>query len=204
MDVYERPLDPRFPVVCVDERPCYLIGDKREVMPAKPGQLARFDFEYVRNGTANVFGLFAPLLGWREMMVTERRTKLEFAACMRRLVDEFFPEAERIVVVLDQLNTHSKASLYEAFAPKEAHRLASRLELHHTPKHGSWLNAVEIEFAALSKQCLHRRIADLALLTQEVKAWTFERNALGTKVNWQFTTADARIKLARLHPVNLS
>lgn len=204
LDVYERPLDPKFPVVCVDERPCYLIGDKREVIPAKPGQLGRFDFEYVRNGTANVFGLFAPLLGWREMIVTQRRTKLDFAACMKRLVDEFFPKAERIVVVLDQLNTHSKASLYEAFAPKEAHRLAYKLELHHTPKHGSWLNAVEIEFAALSKQCLDRRIADLALLTQEVKAWTFERNALGTKVNWQFTTADARIKLARLYPVNLS
>ncbi len=203
LDVYERPLDPKFPVVCVDERPCYLIGDKREVVPAKPGQLARFDFEYVRNGTANVFGLFAPLLGWREMMVTQRRTKLAFAACMKRLVDEFFPEAERIIVVLDQLNTHSKASLYEAFEPKEAHRLAAKLELHHTPEHGSWLNAVEIEFAALSKQCLDRRSADLTRLTQEVGAWTFERNLLGTKVNWQFTTADARIKLARLYPVNL-
>jgi DDE superfamily endonuclease len=204
LDVYERPLDLDRPVVCLDERPCYLIGDKREVIPAKPGQLSRFDYEYVRNGTATVFGLFAPLLGWQEMIVTERRTRIDFAACLKRLVDEFFPNAEKIIVVLDNLNTHSKASLYEAFTPAEASRIASRLEFHHTPKHGSWLNAVEIEFAALSRQCLDRRIPDLVMLAGEVQVWTVERNARQVKVDWQFRTVDARVKLARLYPSNVT
>jgi transposase len=204
LDVYERPIDPNKPVVCLDERPCFLIGDKREVVPAKPGQLARFDYEYVRNGNATVFGLFAPLLGWREMIVCERRTRVDFAICLRRLVDEFFPNAEKIVLVLDNLNTHTKASLYEAFAPEEAHRIAARLEFHYTPKHGSWLNAVEIEFAALSKQCLDRRIPDLMMLDRAVRAWTIERNVRAVKVNWQFRTVDARVKLASLYPSNVS
>lgn len=202
LDVYERPADEKHPVVCLDERPCYLIGDKREVVPAKPGQVARFDYEYVRNGNATVFGLFAPLLGWREMIVSERRTRLDFASCLKRLVDEFYPKADKVVVVLDNLNTHSKASLYEAFTPEEAHRIAGKLELHFTPKHGSWLNAVEIEFAALSKQCLDRRIPDLGSLEREVRAWTVERNARVVRVDWQFRTVDARVKLAKLYPSN--
>lgn len=202
LDVYERSLNANVPVVCLDERPCFLIGDKREVVPAKPGQLARFDYEYVKNGNATVFGLFAPLLGWREMIVTERRTRVDFAGCLKRLVDEFYPSAERIVVVLDNLNTHSKASLYEAFTPEEAHRIASKLEFHHTPKHGSWLNAVEIEFAALSQQCLARRIPSLAVLKSEVAAWTVERNSRVVKVNWLFRTVDARVKLVKLYPAN--
>lgn len=204
LGVYERPLDRNVPVVCLDERPCYLIGDKREVIPAKPGQLSRFDYEYIRNGTATVFGMFAPLLGWREMIVTQRRTRLDFAGCLKQLVNEFFANAQKIIVVLDNLNTHSKASLYEAFAPAEASRIAAKLEFHHTPKHGSWLNAVEIEFAALSRQCLDRRIPDLAMLDREVRAWTIERNLRQVKVNWHFTTADARVKLARLYPSNLT
>jgi len=204
LDVYERPLDSTIPVVCLDERPCYLMGDRREVVPARPGQLARFDYEYVRNGQATVFGLFAPLLGWRDMIVTERRTRVDFAGCLKRLVDEYFPEADKIVVVLDNLNTHSKASLYEAFTPQEAHRIAAKLEFHYTPKHGSWLNAVEIEFAALSKQCLDRRIDTLEKLEQEVRAWTRTRNVRQVKVNWQFRTVDARIKLAKLYPANSS
>ena len=202
LDVYERSLNANVPVVCLDERPCFLIGDKREVVSAKPGQLARFDYEYVKNGNATVFGLFAPLLGWREMIVTERRTRVDFAGCLKRLVDEFYPSAERIVVVLDNLNTHSKASLYEAFTPEEAHRIASKLEFHHTPKHGSWLNAVEIEFAALSQQCLARRIPSLAVLKSEVAAWTVERNSRVVKVNWLFRTVDARVKLVKLYPAN--
>lgn len=202
LDVYERPLDMNVPVVCLDERPCYLIGDAREVIPAQPGQLARFDYEYVRNGTATVFGLFAPLEGWREMIVTERRTRVDFAGCLKRLADEFYPSAERIVVVLDNLNTHSKASLYEAFTPEEAHRIAAKLEFHHTPKHGSWLNAVEIEFAALSKQCLDRRIPSLTMLKSEVAAWTVERNSRVVKVNWLFRSVDARVKLMKLYPAN--
>ena len=200
LDVYERPVDLKRPVVCLDERPCFLIGDTQEVIPAKPGQLVRFDYQYVRNGNATVFGLFAPHLGWREMRVTERRTRTEFAECLKYLVDEAFPDAEKIVLVMDNLNTHSKASLYHTFPASEAHRIAAKLEWHFTPKHGSWLNAVEIEFAALTKQCLDRRIPDQETLKREVRAWTVERNTRAVKVRWQFTTPQARIKLAAFYP----
>ncbi len=200
LDLYERPYDPARPVVCFDERPCQLIAEARPGTAPAPGRPARDDYEYVRHGSANLFGYFEPLHGWRQMEVTARRTKQDFARCLRRLVDEFYPHAETICLVLDNLSTHTKAALYDTFPPAEAHRLARRLEFHHTPKHGSWLNAVEIEFAALSKQCLDRRIGDLDTLANETAAWTAARNATTTTVTWQFRTADARTKLRRLYP----
>jgi len=200
LDLYERPYDSAHPVVCFDERPCQLIADARPGTSPTPGHPARSDYEYVRHGNANVFGYFEPLRGWRQMEVTERRTKQDFARCLRRLVDEFYPHAETICLVLDNLSTHTKAALYDTFPPAEAHRLARRLEFHHTPKHGSWLNAVEIEFAALSRQCLDRRIGALETLERETAAWTAARNATATTVTWQFRTSDARIKLRHLYP----
>jgi len=200
LDLYEQPYDAAHPVVCFDERPCQLIGEVREGQPAAPGRPARHDSDYQRNGSANVFGYFAPLPGWRCMEVTERRTKADFAHCMRRLVDEFYPQAERIRVVLDNLSTHTKAALYDTFSPAEAHRVARKLEFHHTPKHGSWLNAVEIEFSALSKQCLDRRIGDIETLERETQAWQVVRNRKAVTLDWQFRTTDARIKLRRLYP----
>jgi transposase len=204
LDVYEKPYDVANPVVCFDERPCFLIADEISVIPAKPGQLERFDYTYKKCGAANVFGVFEPLQGRREMQVTERRTMPDFAQAMKQLVDVFYPSAERITVVLDNLATHTKAALYATFTPEEAHRLARKLHFVHTPKHGSWLNMVEIEFAALAKQCLDRHIPDIALLEQEVTAWTTQRNHLKATVNWHFTTNDARIKLQKLYPSNLS
>jgi hypothetical protein len=200
LDLYEQPYDPAHPVVCFDERPCQLLGEVRPSLPAAPGRPARVDAEYQRNGTANVFGYFEPLQGWRRMEVTERRTKLDFARCMRRLADEFYPQAQTIRVVLDNLSTHTKAALYDAFPPAEAHRLARRLAFHHTPKHGSWLNTVEMEFSVLSKQCLDRRIADIETLRRETEAWDRARNRKAVKLAWQFRTTDARIKLRRLYP----
>lgn len=200
LDLYERPYDPARPVVCFDERPCQLIADARPGTAPVPGHPARYDYEYVRHGSANVFGYFEPLRGWRHMEVTERRTKQDFARCLRRLVDEFYPNVETICLVLDNLSTPTKAARYDTFPPAEAHRLARRLEFHHTPKHGSWLNAVEIEFAALSKQCLDRRIGEIAMLGRETAAWTAARNAVATPVDWQFRTSDARIKLRHLYP----
>jgi hypothetical protein len=201
LDVYERPYDPAQPVVCFDERPCQLLAEARPPLPPSPGRPARFDYTYRRRGSANVFGYLEPLRGWRRMEVTARRTKRDFARCMHRLVHELYPAAETIHVVLDNLNTHTKHALYETFPAAEARRLAAKLVFHHTPLHGSWLNAVEIEFAALTKQCLDRRIGDRPTLTREVAAWEATRNATAVKVNWQFRTADARIKLRRLYPV---
>ena len=201
LDLYERPYDPAQPVVCFDERPCQLLADKRAPLPLQPGRPTRYDYTYRRRGMANVFGYLEPLRGWRHMEVTARRTKRDFARCMRRLVDEFYPTAELIHVVLDNLNTHTKAALYETFPAPLARRLARKLVFHYTPLHGSWLNAVEIEFAALSKQCLDRRIGDRTTLAQEVAAWEGARNATAVKVDWQFRTADARIKLKRLYPI---
>jgi hypothetical protein len=200
LDVYQLPYDPKRPQVCMDETSKQLLADVHPPIPATPGQPERYDYEYVREGVANLFMFVEPLAGRRHVKVTDRRTKVDWAEAMRELSDVYYPEAEMIVVVLDNLNTHSRASFYEAFEPEEAHRLANRFEFHYTPKHGSWLNMAEIELSALGRQCLARRIADKAYLTAEVSAWEEERNASVVKVLWRFTTADARIKLAHLYP----
>ena len=200
LDVYHRPYDPRRPQVCLDEASKQLIGETRTPVPASPGRPAREDYEYVRNGTASLFMIFEPLAGKRHVKVTERRTRKDFAQVIKQLVDEWYPAAEKIVLVMDNLNTHSLPSLYEAFAPAEARRLADKLEIHYTPKHGSWLDMAEIELGILGRQCLDRRIADMGKLTQEVATWERRRNESGAKVDWRFTTADARVKLKRLYP----
>jgi len=200
LDVYQRPYDPRYPQVCLDELSKQLLAEVQAALPAKPGYPRREDYEYRREGTANVFMLSEPLQNWRHAIVTARRTKVDWAHCIQTLVDDCYPTAERIVVVLDNLNTHTPASLYEAFPPAEAKRLADKLEIHYTPKHGSWLNMAEIELSVLSRQCLDRRIADIAMLQQEVAAWEQAKNTQLGHVAWRFTTADARIKLAHLYP----
>jgi hypothetical protein len=201
LDLYARPYDPRRPQVCFDEHMVQLIAEKRHPLPPKPGRPERFDYEYQRMGTRNLFLFFQPLAGWRHVRVTEQRTKIDFAHCMPYLVDELFPEADCIVVVLDNLNTHTPAALYEAFEPAEAKRILDRLEFHYTPKHGSWLNMVEIEIGVLSEQCLGRRIPDADTLQSEIAAWETSRNDQRATVDWQFTTARAREKLNRLYPV---
>ncbi len=201
LDVYARPPDPMRPLVCFDEGSKELHGEARDPLPAIPRHPARFDTEYVRHGTASLFLWCAPLLGTRGVTVTERRTRLDFAHAIRDLVDVQFPHAERIVLVLDNLNTHEATSLYLAFPPAEAKRLWDRLEVHYTPKHGSWLNVAELELSALGRQCLDRRIADRATLATEVAAWVADRNAEQVTVDWQFTTEDARTKLKHLYPV---
>lgn len=200
MDVYKRPYDPRRPLVCMDEVSQQLIGETRTPIPTEPGQVERYDYEYVRNGVASLFLFFEPLAGWRHVEVTERRTKREWAKYIRQLVDEHYPRAERIVLVLDNLNTHTPAALYEQFEPAEAKRIADRLEIHYTPTHGSWLNMAEIELSVLERQCLKGRIGDEETLRAQVMAWESERNAKGARVDWQFTTDDARIKLKKLYP----
>jgi hypothetical protein len=200
LDVYCRPPDPKHPQVCFDESSKQHLKEVRTPLPVAPGEPMRYDTEYERNGVSNLFMFFCPLLNWRHVKVTERRTAVDWAECMRELVDVQFPEAERIVVVLDNLNTHLPASLYAAFEPAEAKRIWDKLEFHYTPKHGSWLNMAEIEFSVLSRQCLERRIADRKTLAAEVAAWEEERNASGATVDWRFTTADARIKLKHLYP----
>jgi len=200
LDVYARPYDAARPVVCVDEGGKQLIGDVREPLPVRPASPAKQDYEYERGGMANVFMACEPLVGRRQAEVTERKTAADFARFLRRLADEWYPQAERIVLVCDNLNTHTPACLYEAFAPAEARRLAGRFEWHHTPKHGSWLNVAELELSVLARQCLDRRIPDLEALRREVAAWLAKRNAAVVKVDWQFTTADARVKLKKLYP----
>jgi hypothetical protein len=200
LDVYHRPYDPQRPLVALDEVSRQLIGEVVQPIPARPGQPERFDYEYVRNGTANLFMISEPLLGWRAVRVTERRTAKDFAEVVRWLVEEVHAQAAKVVLVLDNLNTHKLASLYEAFPPEQARRIAERLEIHYTPKHGSWLNVAEIELSVLSRQCLERRIASLAEMRREVEAWVEERNERMVEVKWRFTTADARIKLHRLYP----
>lgn len=200
LDVYHRPYDPACPVVCMDESSKQQIKEVRQPLPAMPGTPERYDTEYERNGVSNLFLFFEPLRGWRHLEVTERRTAVDWAHQVRQLVDVHYPDAARITLVMDNLNTHTPASLYKAFAPAEAHRLRQRLDIHYTPKHGSWLNMAEIEFSVLSKQCLDRRIPDRATLQRELAAWQAARNAEDTTMQWRFTTADARIKLHRLYP----
>jgi len=201
LDVYQRPYDPKRPVVCLDEASKELHDTPRGSLPLEAGQPLREDYEYERHGVANLFLVIEPLRGWRKVCVTARRTKRDFAEQLRLLSDEDYPEAECIVLVVDNLNTHGPGSLYEAFEPEEAHRLAARFEWHYTPEHGSWLNIAECELSLLVAQCLKRRIPDRATLIREVAAWEERRNKACSKVIWQFTTADARIKLRRLYPV---
>ncbi len=201
VEVYHRPADASRPVVCVDEAGKQLIGEVREPLPVRAGSPAREDSEYARHGTPNLFMAFEPLGGRRLVEVTERRTAADFARFLKRLLDESYPDAAKVVLVTDNLNTHCVGSLYEAFAPEEARRLADRIEWHFTPRHGSWLNMAEVELSVLSRQCLDRRIPDAATLAAEVAAWQAGRNAAGAKADWQFTTADARTKLRRLYPV---
>jgi DDE superfamily endonuclease len=200
LDVYHRPFDPARPLVCVDEVPVQLVGEARAPLPARPGTPARYDYEYKRNGTANVFMAFQPLTGWRHAEVTDRRTATDFAELLRWLVEDIHAEAETVVLVTDNLNTHGPGCLYEAFDPGRARRIARRIEWHYTPRHGSWLNVAEVELAALSRQCLARRLGSMAELRREVEAWEEDRNARMVEAQWQFTTAKARIKLRRLYP----
>lgn len=200
LDVYHRPYDPARPVVCMDEASKQLIGEVREPLPMQPGRTAKYDSEYERRGTANVFMAVEPLAGKRTVRVTDRRTKIDWAQFVKFLLMTVYPEVALVVLVMDNLNTHSVGSLYEAFDPATARALAERLEIHHTPKHGSWLNMAETELSVLSRQCLERRIDCKEAMTREVTTWEHDRNARETKIDWQFTTADTRIKLKRLYP----
>ena len=199
--VYTRPYDPLRPQVCLDETSRQLLAEATPPLPVAPGRPARQDYEYQRRGVCNVFLVCEPLRGWRDVTVSQRRTRTDWAHCVKELLDVCYPNAEQVVLVQDNLNTHTPASLYEAFEPAEAKRLADRLELHYTPKHGSWLNMAEIELSVLAEQCLDRRLADRATLQREVAAWQAARNAAGRGVDWRFTTEDARIKLKHLYPV---
>jgi hypothetical protein len=201
LDVYHRPDDETQPLVCLDEASKPLIGEVIEPIPAEPGPPERFDYESTRHGTAHLFLISAPLLGWRAVHVTERRTAVDFAEVIRWLVEEVHEEAEKVILVMDNRNTHKLASLYEAFPPEQARRIAERLEIPHTPKHGSWLNLAEIELSVLARQCLARRIETREEFKREVAAWEEERNERGVEIRWRFTTPDARIKLRRLYPV---
>ena len=200
LDLYRRPYDPKRPLVCMDERPMQLLKETRAPLPPGPGRPARYEYEYERNGTAVHFLFTEPLAGWRKANVRERRTAFDWAAEARILLEEDYPDARKVVLVCDNLNTHKIASLYKAFGPAEARRLARRLEIHYTPKHGSWLNIAEIELSALTKQCLDRRLGDLDTVRRETAAWARDRNAAQKSVDWQFTTANARIKLKHLYP----
>ena len=200
LDVYHRPYDPSFPVLCLDEASKQLITAVRPDLPPKPGRVRRKDSEYKRNGTANIFMMFEPLMGKRHVRVTDHRKRVDFAECIRLLVDEIYPGAEKIVLVMDNLNTHNLASLYVAFEPAEARRLAKKLEIHYTPKHGSWLDMAEMELSVLARQCLGQYFETRHELAEEIRVWQEQRNAGANTVNWQFTAADARIKLKHLYP----
>ena len=204
LEVYTRPFNPDIPVICMDEKPYQLLGEAREPLPMRPGSPEKVDNEYVRNGTCSIFLFTEPLGGWRHTLALERRTKCDWARQIKWLLDVCYPDAQKVVCVWDNLNTHTIGSLYEEFAPAEAFRLAQRLEIHYTPKHGSWLNIAEVELSVMSAQCLgERRISDMAVLNAELAAWHTHRNASQKGIDWQFTTADARTKLKRLYPVVL-
>jgi len=200
LSVYERPYEPARPLICLDEAAKQLLVEVRAPLPLAPGQPERVDYEYARQGTAALFMAFEPLAGQRHVFVHDQRTRADFAAVIKMLVDECYPQAERLVLVMDQLNTHGVASLYAAFPPAEARRLAEKLEIHHTPKHGSWLNMAELELSVLARQCLEERMDNRERLAREITAWQRARNGHAVRVNWRFTTADARIKLKRLYP----
>lgn len=200
LDLYAEPYDPSYPQVCFDERPVQLLGDTYAPMPMQKGQVRRYDYEYNREGTANLFMMVAPLSGWRMVKTTQRRTKIDFAHCMQELVDVHFADAKVIRVVLDNLNTHNPSSLYEAFEPHEARRILRKLDFHYTPKHGSWLNMAEIEISVLSRQCLQQRLPTLQALADLVSTWTQQRNNLAVQIKWCFNLDNARTQLARLYP----
>lgn len=200
LEVYRRPYDPLRPVVCMDESTKQLLAEVRAPKPGQAGAVERYDYEYRRNGVATLFLAFEPLAGWRQVQVTQTRTRKDWALFIKDLLDERYAQAERVVLVMDNLNTHGGASLYETFAPEEALRLLRRLEIHYTPKHGSWLNMAEGEFSVLGQQCLDRRIASSELLAQETAAWQEQRNQAAIGANWKFTTEDARVKLRKLYP----
>lgn len=200
LSVYKRAYDPKRPVVCMDEMPRQLIREVRQPLPMETGMPRRHDYHYQRNGVVNLFMFFEPLVGWRTVMIRERRTKIDWAICMRRLLDKHYLDAETVVLVMDNLNTHNLSSFYEAFAPSEARQLAERLEVHYTPEHGSWLNMAEIENSAMARQCLSRRIPTTEVMSTETTAWQEERNEAGALADWQFEAEDARIKLKRLYP----
>jgi len=200
LDLYAAPRDADHPLVCMDETSKQQIKEVRPPLPSEPGQPYRYDAEYQRNGVSNLFMFVAPLERWRHVKVTDRRTMVDWAVAMRELVDVHFPHAKTLTVVMDNLNTHSASSLYEAFPPAEAKRILDRLDIHHTPKHGSWLNMAETELSILGRQCLSQRIPDQETLRREVAAWETKRNAKGATINWQFTIEDARIKLRKLYP----
>ena len=200
LDVYQRPYDDDEVLVCMDETSKQQVKETRARRSAAPGKVAEYDYEYERNGVSSLFMLFAPLDGWRRVEVRARRTKVDWAHVVKSLVDEDYADRERIVLVMDNLNTHKLSSLYEAFEPSEARRISERLEVHYTPKHGSWLNMAEIELGVLARQCLERRIPDRSVLSGEVKAWQNNRNREAVRVNWRFTTEDARIRLKSLYP----
>jgi hypothetical protein len=200
LEIYKMPYDPIRPVVCIDETSRQLIGEKIMPMPAQPGSPAKCDYEYIRNGVVDIFMMFEPLAARRYLAVTDSRTRVDFAHCLYDLSEKYYPHAEKIILVMDNLNTHSLASLYEAYEPAEARRLAERFEIHYTPKHASWLDMAEIEIGVMSRQCLNRRIATKVEMESQLKSWVHQRNSAHVTVNWQFTTSDARIKLKSLYP----
>ena len=204
LEVYKRPLDGKYPVVCMDEQPQQLIGETRQPIPLGGGRVERYDYEYERCGTAALFLFVQPLAAWRKVSVREQRTKVDWAREIQQFLEEDFPDAARVILVCDNLNTHKAGSLYEAFEPQKARRLAERLRIHYTPKHGSWLNVAEIELSALSRQCLDRRIPTRQQLTRHTQAWWEDRNRMQIGVDWQFRTEDARVKLKHLYPQYLS